>query len=137
MKKVSEHLSYAETACHCNHGCLFGLAPGGAHPSMVALFETVRAALSLERGHDCPIEIISWCRCKEHNAEVGGAPHSYHLKGMAVDTLPPDGMTTDEWYDWLDRFVGKAGGVISYIDKNIVHFDCRGTDYRKDGHRGR
>jgi hypothetical protein len=32
-----------------------------------------------------PIYVNSWYRCKELNAEVGGAEDSYHLKGLAVD----------------------------------------------------
>lgn len=29
--------------------------------------------------------ILSWCRCPDHNAEVGGVSNSYHLRGLAVD----------------------------------------------------
>lgn len=32
-----------------------------------------------------PININSWYRCKELNAEVGGAENSKHLTGLAVD----------------------------------------------------
>jgi hypothetical protein len=31
------------------------------------------------------IRVNSTCRSKSHNAHVGGAPHSYHLTGRAVD----------------------------------------------------
>jgi Peptidase M15 len=32
-----------------------------------------------------PVRVNSTCRSKRHNAQVGGAPRSYHLTGSAVD----------------------------------------------------
>ncbi len=34
---------------------------------------------------DLELAISSGRRCPAHNAEVGGSPHSLHLKGLAVD----------------------------------------------------
>lgn len=39
----------------------------------------------IREGYGKPININSWYRCKELNAEVGGEEDSYHLKGLAVD----------------------------------------------------
>lgn len=44
------------------------------------MMETIR---SLCGNH--PITITSGFRTPEHNKEVGGAPNSFHLKGMAAD----------------------------------------------------
>jgi len=135
MNKISKHLSYGEVVCKC--GCGFGLAPDEFSPKMASLFEYVRAYACLKLDvNDCPIEITSGCRCEKHNEEVGGAFDSYHKRGEAVDTHPPLGLSVDAWYDLVSEAVGDFGAVISYAGKNIVHFDCRGVGYRKDGHRG-
>ena len=39
----------------------------------------------IREGYGKPININSWYRCKELNAEVGGAENSKHLTGLAVD----------------------------------------------------
>lgn len=39
------------------------------------------------------VRITSGARTPEHNAEVGGAKNSYHLRGQAYDLVPPAGMT--------------------------------------------
>ena len=41
--------------------------------------------LEYDLGHQ--ITVTSLYRCEKHNAEVGGSPNSFHLKGMAVDIL--------------------------------------------------
>lgn len=39
----------------------------------------------IREGYGKPIYVNSWYRCKELNAEVGGAENSKHLTGLAVD----------------------------------------------------
>lgn len=39
----------------------------------------------IREGYGKPININSWYRCKELNAEVGGTENSKHLTGLAVD----------------------------------------------------
>lgn len=43
-----------------------------------------------------PIHINSGYRCPRLNMELGGAPHSYHQQGRAVD-IP----FKQEWYDYI------------------------------------
>jgi uncharacterized protein YcbK (DUF882 family) len=37
------------------------------------------------RTHFGPVTVNSTCRSRQHNASVGGASHSQHLSGNAVD----------------------------------------------------
>jgi uncharacterized protein YcbK (DUF882 family) len=73
MDKISKHFSRSEFACSCNCG-----------------FDTIDTvtleALEAIRGHfEAPVMITSACRCTAHNAAVGGAENSQHVKGRAAD----------------------------------------------------
>jgi len=51
-------------------------------------------------------KITSAQRTPQHNAEVGGAKNSYHLKGQAYDIVPPAGMTMAQLEDGLRQVPG-------------------------------
>lgn len=42
-------------------------------------------------------------RSVAHNRRVGGVANSYHLTGMARDSVPPRGMTMGAYYAALKR----------------------------------
>lgn len=103
---LTEHFRSVEAVCkHC-----------GQVPSIRIIQETadwleiVRAALGGYVMH-----ITSWCRCVPHNMAVGGAPNSYHIKGMAVDfVLRGLSLTeTKRRVKALQR-AGTVGGVGTY-----------------------
>ena len=70
--------------------------------------------------------ITSGYRSEEHNANVGGAKNSYHMKGMAVDVSFP-GMSVDQ----VAAMAKKIGftGIIKYYKSGFVHLDTRPTPY--------
>lgn len=45
--------------------------------------------------------ITSTKRTPERNRAVGGSPRSYHLTGQARDSVPPPGMSMNEYYQRL------------------------------------
>lgn len=47
--------------------------------------------------------MTSTLRSPDHNRAVGGVPNSYHLKGMARDSVPPAGMNMADYYAELKR----------------------------------
>jgi len=56
----------------------------GSHQVMLHS-ELLRRLQQLRTLLDRPVIITSGYRNPEHNRRVGGAPHSYHLRGMAAD----------------------------------------------------
>lgn len=91
----------------------------------LATMEAVRATL----GH-VPIQLTSMARSAQDNAEVGGAEHSHHLVGNAVDFRPVSGMTASEAFDIL-RQPGalralKLDELIGYDSHVHISVDLRG-----------
>lgn len=79
----SQHFSRKELDCRC--GCKTPASIQAALAVLAGHLELLRAALG---GH--PYRIHSGYRCAKHNAAVGGAPHSLHMRGMAADGSSDD-----------------------------------------------
>lgn len=71
-----------------------------------------------------PVHIISGYRCSVHNRQVGGAPLSLHVQGIAFDINVPGATFAD--LVWLAKKLG-YGGIGIYPDYNppFVHIDTR------------
>ncbi len=90
---------------------------------LLNLLDSIRERLG------APIIVLSGYRCAKHNAEVGGAKNSYHMRGQAVDITTPK-MGPRDFYKWLeDNF--KIDGHGSY--KGFNHIDVRGSHARWRG----
>ena len=112
-KLISPHLSIREVRCRC--GCKTG---GLIDPYAASLFELIREDCSSN-----PLIVSSAWRCIKHNKSVGGHQNSLHLRGMALDLLPPKWMALDEFYAICDRIVAD-GGLGKYLKKGFCHIDC-------------
>lgn len=75
MGDLSNNFSRYEFACHC--GCGFD----NIDELLVHYLQTIRNQL----GHS--VKILSGCRCKQHNENVGGEKNSAHLRGKAADVV--------------------------------------------------
>lgn len=120
---ISEHFRQAEFACnHC----------GQIHPTNPTPPEEVLQWLEQIRAHfgGKPVVVNSGYRCPTHNANVGGAKNSYHMKGQAVD-FRVSGVSIAAAYELADKLVGSRGGVGRY--KTFVHIDNRGYRSRWNG----
>lgn len=63
--------------------------------------------------------INSWCRCYNHNRDVGGSETSSHRKGYAVDIE-----TKNNWYRYkILHALFQAGFKRIGIGKNYIHAD--------------
>lgn len=115
-EKVGPHFKVKEFACKDGSAITF------IDDYMVNILELLRKKL------EKPIIITSGYRTPQHNAKVGGAKYSYHMRGMAVD-IRVNGLSAKEIAKVLDKIV-EGGGIIVY--KSWVHFDVRnGKKYRK------
>jgi uncharacterized protein YcbK (DUF882 family) len=115
MAKDTKHFKVAEFACKC--GCGFNIID----QRIMDMAEIIRLALGV------PVHVNSGCRCKKHNAAVGGTDGSFHTKGLAADLSCSLGAKK------LFAVVAdlKARGklpdleyAILYIKKDFVHIDC-------------
>lgn len=75
-----------------------------------------------------PITITSGYRCPTHNKNVGGAPKSKHMEGIAAD-IRVEGMTPKQVAELAD----KSGFTGIGIYKNFVHLDIRPNKARWNG----
>lgn len=107
MTKITPNFQDVEFTCRCGCGYM------AINPDIVNRLQVIRDIIGL------PIKINSGCRCEKHNKEVGGAPNSYHLRGMAID------WTVEEYHmatiarllkDW-------SGGFHFYEGWNFIHID--------------
>jgi len=72
---LAKNFSRYEFACDC--GCGFD----AADPDLVAALQRLRNLLGR------PVLILSGCRCKAHNRQVGGVRESLHTQGRAADVM--------------------------------------------------
>lgn len=106
----------------------------GTPPSGEVLKNLTELAKNLEvlRKHlGQPIHVTSGFRSKEHNAKIGGATNSMHIKGMAADIQvakfkPEDVAKAIELLIKDGKM--KEGGLGIY--STWVHYDIRGTKAR-------
>lgn len=74
---------------------------------------------------DKPMIITSGFRTPEHNAEIGGAPHSQHLLGKAAD-FTVKGLTPSQVYRVIKNSWDGGMGYYPENDKRAgwIHLDC-------------
>ncbi len=78
--------------------------------------------------------ITSGCRCPAHNKSEGGAPDSFHIKGMALDFYVKDYRGVIEApfiYEVLDSILPSDSSGLYYNKKtNMIHVDVRPDPWR-------
>lgn len=105
---ITENFKEKEFACKCCGKIKYDI-------KLVAKLECIRAAIG-----NVPIIVTSGYRCEKHNAKVGGAKKSYHLKGQAVDITIRDMSKFPELLR-IAKNVNANGGVGIY--PNFIHLD--------------
>jgi len=81
-----------------------------------------------------PLRVSSGFRTWEHNKKVGGAPNSYHLRGMAVDIICSDDIAYDVLFNAVNsgfNGVGVSQKLGSNRNKRFIHLDIRSYQDRR------
>jgi len=123
-KLITPHFHYAEAVCrHC-----------GKVPTLEVVQNTARwlERVRSEVFNDRICHINSWCRCPVHNAAVGGAEHSLHMRGWATD-LTVRGLSPTAVWKLARAHQGEGeliGGLGKYV--SFTHID-RGPARRWTG----
>ncbi len=110
MGATSEHFSAAELECkHCG--------ANECKPELLDALEIFRAIVGK------PVNINSAYRCPTHNAEVGGAPNSQHVQGIAAD-VSVAGMSADQ-LEHAARQIPEIKGIGRAPHQDYLHMDVR------------
>jgi len=118
MTKLTKNFSLSEFECKC--GCVMS---EHVKKNVVELAEN----LQVLRDVVGKLDLTNAYRCKEHNADVGGATNSQHLEGKAADikssTVKPNSLAVI--VDTLmESGEFKLGGIGIY--NTFTHVDIRG-----------
>lgn len=114
-KQLSDHFFSREFRCRGSDCC-----------HTTHLDDTLLTFLQQIRNHfQQPVTINSGYRCPTHNASIGGAPSSYHCRGMAADIAvkdtPPATVAT-----YCQRLgIPGIGLYETPLDGYFVHIDTR------------
>jgi uncharacterized protein YcbK (DUF882 family) len=117
------HLSWGELACHDDARTPY--PKKWRHTRLPALrhaFETIRHACG-----DQPIRILSAYRTKTHNRHIGGARHSQHVQGRALDLRAPAGMPMREFERIIEAVITENTTAIRGMGRyrQFIHIDVR------------
>lgn len=109
-QQLSKHFKRKEFACQC--GCGFDTVDA----LLIAVLEDIRKHFGQY------VIILSGCRCKRHNQDVGGREFSFHLKAKAADFCVAH-VPAPLVYSYLDQKYPHTFGLGRYEDR--VHLDVR------------
>ena len=110
MGDLTKHFSRHEFACKC--GCGFDTVD----------LETLQLLENIRDHFQERIIVHSGCRCAAHNAEVGGAQHSQHLRARAADIVVAR-VTPADVHSVASALLNGGGGLGSY--STFTHVDTR------------
>ena len=119
-KGPSQHLTWKELAC--KDGTVYPLGWRDSRAAILAQeFEKIRALVG------GPIRIGSAYRTPEHNRKIGGAQHSQHVEGRALDLYPPETLSVVEFGNIIKSYAAykesKIYGLGFY--PTFIHIDVR------------
>ena len=113
-ERLSDNFTSIEFDCRCS---LADCKETYVDTALVKLLQKTRELIT------APLIINSAFRCKEHNANVGGAPLSFHVLGMAADVRSTR-MRPETLLKNLDSILSPSEGGL-FLYPTHVHADVR------------
>jgi uncharacterized protein YcbK (DUF882 family) len=117
MGNLSKHFDLSEFECRC--GCRSAII----HDELIHVLEKARDHFNAQ------IKITSGTRCEKHNAEIGGAPKSQHLYGIAAD-IQVKGYSPSQVAGYFNKLYPDTYGIGKY--NGWTHIDIRPVKARWD-----
>lgn len=119
--RPSRHFSWREVASKDG-------APYPMKWRSTRLVQLLRLAEEIrERCGGLPLTVSSAYRSPAHNRRIGGARHSQHVEGLALDLKPPKGWSVTRFHALIKTFA-RVRGLGKY--RTFVHVDIRETSRR-------
>ena len=115
-QRLNKYFNRSEFACKC--GCGFNTVDT----------ELLEVLTELREECNTPVIINCGCRCSKHNKEVGGAPKSKHLRGIAAD-IRVKGLTSNTVYSHLNALFPNKYGL--GLHDTFLHIDIRRGKWRE------
>lgn len=112
--QISANFKAKEMNCKCNQ----------CNSTLIDL-DLIKGLQRVRDHFNKPLNITSGYRCPSHNAAVGGARASYHMKGQAADVYI-NGVTPLEIAQYAES-TGLFNGIGRY--SSFVHLDTRSNKY--------
>lgn len=119
-KGPSKHLSWEELACKDGTPYPKEFIDDGRVFELAQVFEEIRSLCG-----DKPITVLSAYRTSDWNRKIGGAKHSQHVVGRALDLKPPKGLTVREFYNLIYANHREFGIFGIGLYRTFVHVDIR------------
>lgn len=117
-----QYFKKEEFRCKCGKHC--NGYPVEPREELVKVLEKIRKYFGK------PVIINSGIRCATHNANVGGANASQHMKGTAADIVVKD-VAPERVAMYAETLLPKTGGIGRY--KTFTHIDVRSVKARWNG----
>lgn len=118
-----KYFERAEFKCKCGGKHCNGY-PVEPNEELVIILEKIRKYFGK------PVVVNSGIRCVTHNANVGGANASHHMKGTAADIVVKD-VAPERVAKYAETILPKTGGIGRY--KTFTHIDVRPVMARWNG----
>jgi Peptidase M15 len=84
--------------------------------------KVVGLANQISRHFKRPIQVVSGCRSRAHNARINGARNSWHMRCMAMD-IRVEGVSKSALIAYARKMPGR-GGVGTYCRQSFIHIDA-------------
>lgn len=114
--QLTTHFNLDELKCRCGH-C--HLSPDLIHNLLLV----AQALEKIRKAFDKPIHVNCGYRCPSHNAAIGGAKESQHLRALAAD-ITIEGETPQD-VACVACTISEIGGIGKYPSQNFTHIDLR------------